>query len=275
MLLFVTALVGVLGLAIGSFLNVVVYRVPAGMSIVSPPSACPHCHAPIRKRDNIPLLSWLVLRGRCRDCGAPISVRYPLVELGTAVLFVAVALVRVPGLIASTAPLEVVSGLAALVAFLYLVGVSVALVIIDLETQRLPNVLVLPTFLVGVVLLGASSLLVGDYDSLLLAGIGAVANFAFYAILAFGYRGGMGMGDVKLAAVVGLYLGWLSLGTLLVGTFLPFLLGGLFALVLLVARRAGRKSRIPFGPWMILGAWAAIFVGDAIFDVYLRVVGLA
>lgn len=275
MLVFVTVLVGVLGLAIGSFLNVVVYRVPAGLSIVSPPSACPSCHAPIRKRDNIPIVSWLLLRGKCRDCGARISARYPLVELGTAVLFSAIALVRAPSIIDSTTALEAISGVVALIAFLYLAAASVALVIIDLETQRLPNVIVLPSFVVAAVLLTTASLLAGDVAPLGLAAIGVVASLGFYFLLAFGYRGGMGMGDVKLAGVLGLYLGWLGLGALLVGSFLPFLLGGLFAVVLIIARRAGRKSRIPFGPWMILGAWAAIFAGDAIFEVYLRVVGLA
>lgn len=275
MLALLLVLVGVLGLAIGSFLNVVIYRVPAGLSIVSPPSACPHCGRSIRKRDNIPVLSWLLLRAKCRDCGAPISARYPLVELGAAVLFVIVGLVRAPSFEAAITTAELVAALLALVAFLYLAAVSIALALIDIDTQRLPNVLVLPSYFVGAVLLGTSSLLVGNLPQLLLSAIGMAASFIFYFALAFFYAGGMGVGDVKLAGVLGMFLGWLGLGTLLVGSFLPFLVGGLFSIALIIAGRAGRKSRIPFGPWMLVGAFVAIVAGDAIFDVYLRLVGLA
>jgi leader peptidase (prepilin peptidase)/N-methyltransferase len=192
----------------------------------------------------------------------------------TAVFFVAVALIRVPALVSAETALAAVVALLALLAYLFLAAVSVALFFIDLETKRLPNVLVIPSLVVGAVLLGTASLLVVDFQSLLFAGIGLVVNLAFYLLLALGYRGGMGWGDVKLAAVLGTYLGWLGIGTLLVGIFLPFLLGGLFAVALLIARRAARKSRIPFGPWMLVGAWIAIFAGHAIFDLYLGFVGL-
>lgn len=272
---FVVALAGVLGAAIGSFLNVVIYRVPLGRSIASPPSACPHCGHGIAWYDNVPLISWLVLRGRCRNCSAPISVRYPLIELGTALLFVAVALQFGGSVVGALSVGALVAALLALVAFLYLAAISIALAAIDLETRRLPNVLVLPAYLVGAVLLGTSSLLVGDLATLLRAAIGAAGLFALYWLLATLYRGGMGYGDVKLAGVLGLFLGWLGWGPLAVGAFAAFLFGGLFGVILLIARRAGRKSSIPFGPWMLLGAWLGVFAGNAIATWYLGLYGLA
>lgn len=265
---------GLLGLTIGSFLNVVVYRVPAGLSIVSPPSACPHCHHPIRRRDNVPLLSWVLLRGRCRDCSAPISARYPLVELGTAIAFVGVAATRVSAIDAAVTAAALISAVLFLVALLYLLAISIALAIIDIETQRLPDAIVLPAYPVGVVLLVASAVLGGDLAPLALAGIGLAALLLFYCVLAFGYRGGMGMGDVKLSGVLGMYLGYIGLGALFVGAFAPFVFGGLFALVLLILRRANRKSRIPFGPWMLVGSWLGIVAGEVLFVKYLEAVGL-
>jgi leader peptidase (prepilin peptidase)/N-methyltransferase len=259
---------GVLGLAIGSFLNVVVYRVPAGLSIVAPPSACPKCGHRIRGFDNVPVLSWLVLRGRCRDCREPISARYPAVELGTGVLFVIV----VWRFLAGGTSFAIATPL--LVAFLYLAAVSVALALIDLDVRRLPNVIVLPSLLVAAALMSLEGILSGDYSSLIRAGISAAALFAFYFLLAFLYPGGMGFGDVKLAAVLGLYLGWLGWGNLIVGTFAAFLLGGLFGIGMMIFRKAGRKSTIPFGPWMLLGAWIGIFFGTNITAGYLALLGL-
>ena len=274
MSLVVIAVVGALGFAIGSFLNVVVYRVPAGKSLVSPRSACPRCGAGIRTRDNIPVLSWLILRGKCRDCGEAISARYPLVELATAAIFVGIAVTSVPRLESATVAPQLVAVLLSLASLLYLAAVSIALSIIDLETQRLPDAIVLPAYPVGALLLTGAAVLSGDVGRLALAAIGMVALVLFYAVMFFGYRGGMGMGDVKLAGVLGMYLGYTGLGPLLVGAFAPFVLGGLFAIALIVVRRAGRKSRIPFGPWMLLGSWLGILGGQVIFMVYLEAVGL-
>ncbi len=266
--------IGLLGLLIGSFLNVVVYRVPNGLSVVSPPSACPKCDSQIRSRDNIPVLSWLILRGKCRDCGAPISPRYPAVEAVTGAIFVLFALVWWPRVsTAETAPASA-GVVIELVAFLYLGAVGVALFLIDLDTRRLPNAIVVPSFVVGAVLLSASAILTGRLDSLIAAAIGAVALFAFYLILALAYPGGMGFGDVKLAAVLGLYLAWLGWGALVVGAFAAFLLGGIFAVALIIVRKAGRKSGIPFGPWMILGSGVGVFFGQAIAESYLTLFGL-
>jgi leader peptidase (prepilin peptidase) / N-methyltransferase len=271
----VIVLAGILGGAVGSFLNVVIYRVPAGRSIVSPPSACPHCGAGIAWYDNIPVISWLLLRAKCRHCGQPISVRYPLVELGTAVFFVAVAALFAPPLDTAIGAAKAVAVVLALVAFLYLAAISVALTAIDLETHRLPNVIVLPAYIVGAVLLTGSSLLAGDPGALLRAAIGGAGLFLLYLVMALAYAGGMGFGDVKLAGVLGLFLAWLGWGQLAVGAFGAFALGGLFGVILLIARRAGRKSKLPFGPWMLLGAWVGVFAGNTVWAGYLGLFGLA
>ncbi len=264
---------GLLGLAIGSFLNVVIYRVPAGKSL-TPDSACPNCGTAIRKRDNVPLISWLALRGRCRGCAEPISARYPLVEAGTAVAFLAVT-ARFGGAVvdAGTASEAVAAGVE-LVAFLVLTAMTIALALIDLDTKRLPNALVLPALAVGIVLLAAAAIVRGDVQALIGAGVGGAGLFLLYLILAL-VSGGMGMGDVKLAAVLGLYLGFLGWGNLLVGAFAAFLFGGVFGLVLMLARRAGRKTAIPFGPWMILGAWLGVFAGEYLAGGYLEAVSVA
>ena len=264
---------GLFGLAIGSFLNVVVYRVPAGRSL-TPDSACPNCGTAIRKRDNIPVLSWLLLRGTCRGCAQPISARYPLVEAGTAVAFVLVTSRFGPAAIDAQTTPDAVAAAIELVAFLALTAVSIALALIDLDTKRLPNVIVVPALLSGVVLLGAAALVRGDLTALAGAALGGAGLFALYLVLALVSRGGMGMGDVKLAAVLGLYLGFLGWGNLLVGAFAAFVFGGVFGLLLLLVRRAGRKSAIPFGPWMILGAWLGVFAGEVLARGYFDAVGV-
>lgn len=273
MMLLLTVFAALLGLAIGSFLNVVVYRVPAGKSL-TPDSACPKCGTAIRRRDNIPLVSWLLLRGRCRVCALPISARYPLVELITAAGFVAVTL-RFGGAITDAATVaDAVAGGIELVAFLVLTAVSIALALIDLDTRRLPNAIVLPSLIAGILLLGAAGAVRGDWNAIAAASIGGAGLFLFYFLLAVIKPGGMGFGDVKLAAVLGLYLGFLGWGNLLVGAFAAFVFGGLFGIALMLMRRAGRKTAIPFGPWMIVGAWVGIFVGEALADAYVGAVGV-
>ncbi len=265
---------GAFGTLIGSFLNVVVYRVPLGKSIVSPPSACGNCGHVVRGYDNIPLISWLVLRGKCRDCGSKISARYPLVELGGAVAFLLVALRFVPELLATTTPSATIAGILALVAYLYLAAISIALALIDLDTHRLPNVIVLPAYAVGAVLLGAASIVGGDISSLGRAAIGAGALGGLYLLLAIVRPGGMGIGDVKLAGALGLFLGWLGWDVLAVGAISGFILGGLFGVALIIFRRARSGSGIPFGPWMLAGAWLGILGGHVIADAYLSLFGL-
>ena len=248
-----------LGLLIGSFLNVVAYRVPRSESIVSPASRCPACEHPIRPRDNIPVVSWLLLGGKCRDCGVAVSKRYPIVEALTGVLF---------GVLAWRIGLE-----PELPAFLYLGAVGMALALIDLDVKRLPNVLTLPSYAVGGVLLGIAALAEGETTDLVRAALGMVALFAFYFVLAFAYPAGMGFGDVKLSGVLGLYLGWISWGALVVGAFAGFLLGGVLGGVLMAAGRAGRKSAIPFGPFMLAGALVGLLVGDSVASAYIDSLG--
>jgi leader peptidase (prepilin peptidase)/N-methyltransferase len=250
----------VLGLLIGSFLNVVVWRVPRGQSVVSPPSACPACGTRIRPRDNVPVLSWLLLKQKCRDCGAPISARYPAVEAGTAALFAVTA--------------AYVGLQWHLPAFLYLAAISIALALIDLDVHRLPDAIVLPSYLVGGALLAGASIATGDYAALIRAAIGLAALWGLYFVLALVYPGGMGFGDVKLAGVLGMYLAWLGWAELAVGAFLAFLLGGLVGGGLMAVRRATGKSRIPFGPFMLLGAYGGVLAGDSVAGWYLGVLGV-
>ncbi|TWG96443.1 leader peptidase (prepilin peptidase)/N-methyltransferase [Nocardioides sp. J9] len=246
-------------MAIGSFLNVVAHRVPAGESVVHPPSACPRCGHEIRNRHNVPVLGWLVLRGRCFDCGEPISARYPLVELGTGVAFALVAL----RLGADE------QGLRLLPAYLAFAGIGIALALIDLDHKRLPDVIVLPSYPV----LAALLLLGWDGDALLRALIGGAILFVFFFVVWFAAPGGMGFGDVKLAGVVGAMTAYLTWGTFLVGAFMGFLLGAVAGVLLMAGGKAGRKTAVPFGPFMILGAWTAILGAGELGDYYLELIG--
>jgi len=164
----------------------------------------------------------------------------------------------VPGLGDSIALVLVV------VALLYLAVVSVVLTVIDLRTHRLPNRIVLPSYIVAAVLLTSAAVLSGDLVALLRAVIGMAALYVLYFTLRLVRPSGMGGGDVKLAGLIGFYLGWIGWGALAVGAFAAFLLGGLFGVLLLLARRAGRKTAIPFGPWMLAGAWIGVFAGEAL-----------
>jgi leader peptidase (prepilin peptidase)/N-methyltransferase len=252
----VTGLAFVFGTVIGSFLNVVIHRVPRGESVVTPPSACPSCGHPIRNRHNVPVLGWLVLRGRCADCGQPISARYPLVELGTGLLWAALAW-------------RFADQPALLPAYLFFGSLAVALALIDLDVRRLPDVLVLPAYPLLAVLL----LLGADRSDLLRAGIAGALLFGFYLLVATLAPRGMGFGDVKLAGLVGAAVGYVSWGAFLTGAFGAFLLGALAGAALIALGRAGRRSAVPFGPFMLLAAVAALLGADGLGDAYLRAVG--
>jgi len=254
-------LVGLLGLAVGSFLNVVIHRVPRGESLVRPGSRCPSCGTPIRPWHNIPVVGWLVLRGRCAACGAPIGVRYPLVEAGTAALFVALA-----------ARLDSLGRLSALPAYLYFGAIGIALALIDLDCRRLPSPIVLPSYPVLAVLLTASAAWSGDWWSLLRAVLGAAALFAFFLAIVLIHPPGMGFGDVRLPGLIGGVLAYLSWSTVVIGAFLGFLLGALVGVAVISFGRGGRKTAIPFGPFMIAGALLAVFVGDPIANWYRELV---
>ena len=251
---------GVLGLLIGSFLNVVVWRVPRGESVVRPPSACPGCGTQIRPRDNVPVLGWLLLRGRCRDCSEPISARYPLVEAGTGLLFAVMAWRFGYDWV--------------LPAYLYLVAVGVALALIDLDTRRLPDVLTLPSYPVAGALLAAAAVMDDRGDDFLRAVVGGAIAFGLYFALWFAYPAGMGFGDVKLSGVLGLYLGFLGYGELAVGIFLGFMLGAVVGVIIMGVGRGGRKTAVPFGPFMLAGTLLGILVGREIASWYASLTGV-
>lgn len=240
----------VFGLLIGSFLNVVIWRVPRGESLSHPGSHCPNCDHAIRPHDNVPLVSWLVLRGRCRDCAATISVRYPLVELATGVAFAGTAAWL--GLTVLLLPMW------------WFAAVSIALALIDIDVKRLPNAIVLTSW--GVIGLGlvATAAVEGTWGAMTRAAIGAVVMGGAYVLLVVIYPAGMGMGDVKLAVLLGMVLGWFGWAQLIVGFFLGFLLGALWGVGLMVTKRGGRKTAVPFGPFMIAGAWLALWCAPAI-----------
>ena len=243
------------GLAVGSFLNVVAYRVPREESVIRPPSACPSCGTAIEARDNIPVLSWLLLRGRCRHCGDRISVKYPIVELGTGLAFAgAVFVVGLTWL---------------LPAALLFVAVTITLTVTDLTHKRIPNRILYPSVPVAILLLGLGAVAEGRLDDLGRGLLGALAYFAGWFVISILTRGGFGMGDVKLAFLLGLYLAFESWGTLVVGAFLAVLIGGVIALALLATRRKGRKDQVPFGPSLVAGAWIALIWGQSVLDAYL------
>ncbi|MGA5304064.1 prepilin peptidase [Nucisporomicrobium flavum] len=246
--------VALLGLAVGSFLNVVIHRVPRGESLVRPGSHCPSCGNEVRNRHNVPVAGWLLLRGRCADCRAPISARYPLVEAGTAALFVAVA--------------ARFGWSWELPAYLYLAAVAIALAAIDLDVLRLPDQIVLPSYGVAALLFLPAVIAGHSWDAALRALLAAACLYVFYRGLALVPRG-MGGGDVKLAPLLGLYLGWLGWSSVAVGAFAGFFLGGLVAAVLMLVKAAGRGSRIPFGPYMLAGSFLAVFAAAPISDWYV------
>ena len=273
---FVIVIAGLFGLVIGSFLNVVAYRVPEGMSIV-PGSRCPKCGATIKPWQNVPVVSWIALRGKCAECGEAISPRYPIVEGATGLAFALIAWVAVgistgavTGIGSTTATgADDVAFWLVLIAFLYFSAISIVLTLIDLDTRRLPNSIVLPSYLVAGILFTAAATFSNDWAALLRAGIGMATLYIFYLLLRVVRPGGMGGGDVKLAGVVGIYLGWLGWGALVIGAFAAFVLGGVFSIALIAFRRAGRKTAIPFGPWMLAGAWVGIFFGQTIANWYM------
>jgi leader peptidase (prepilin peptidase)/N-methyltransferase len=240
------AAAALLGALIGSFLNVVIHRVPLGESLVSPGSHCPSCGAPVRTRDNVPVLSWLLLRGRCRDCGAPISPRYPIVEAITAAAFAGVVLARG---FDDDLWLE-----------LPFVACLIALAGVDLDHKLLPNKIVYPMAVYGVV---ASALVdSGDLVEHLAAGAGA---FVFLLLAVLAYPAGMGMGDVKLGGAMGVYLGLSIIPAMLVA----FLTGTIFGLAIIAREGAqARKKAVPFGIFLAIGGLVGVLAGPELIDAY-------
>jgi leader peptidase (prepilin peptidase)/N-methyltransferase len=242
-------LFAVLGLVLGSFVTVIVHRVPRKESVVAPRSRCPACGTRIRARDNVPVLSYVLLRGKCRACGARISPRYVVIELITGGLFAAVA-----------ARFTSVYADAVLAAFL---GVMVALAVIDAEYRIVPNRIVYPCLLAFPAIL-VVGVVAGQDVSLLRSGIGFLAYGGFLLTVAVVSPGGMGMGDVKLAALIGLVLGAFGLAYVAVAAALAVLAGGAGAIALVVVAHAGRKRAVPFGPYLAAGAVLAAFLGPQV-----------
>ncbi len=241
---------GLVGLAIGSFLNVVIYRVPRKESVVSPRSRCPNCGHPIRERDNVPVFSWIVLRGRCRDCHALISIRYPLVELACAGLFAGVA-ARVGFNWDLPALLVFAAGL-------------LALAVIDVEHLVLPKVIVYPTFLLVSGLLTVDALVTREWSKLLAAAICAVAWYLLFFIMNLASPRILGFGDVRLALVLGLGLGWLGWRYALFGFFAANVIGALLGIVLIGLKKIRRDQPIPYGVFLAIGAALAVYSGPEV-----------
>jgi leader peptidase (prepilin peptidase)/N-methyltransferase len=251
---FVAVVCAVFGLAVGSFLNVVIWRVPRRESIVSPPSHCPSCDTPISPRDNIPVLSWLLLRGRCRHCGTSISVRYPFVEALTAVLFAAVG--------------ARFSDSWALPAYLLLTAALIALSAIDLDTMLIPSRILYPVGVAAVPLLALASGIEDDWGAFVRALIAAAVVFLAFFALHLAVPRGMGFGDVRLSFLLGLYLGWLGWGEVAGGLFAGFAYGAIVGVVLMAAGKRGRRQQIPFGPFLAAGTMTFVLFGTQILDWY-------
>lgn len=240
---------GLGGLIVGSFLNVLIYRLPRGESLATPASHCPGCGTPIKPYDNVPVLGWLMLRGRCRSCGEAISPRYPAVEALTAALAVAVVLTK-------HSAIDIALGL-------LLVVVLIPVALIDLEKRIIPNKILLPAAVAALV--AGAVIAPGKVPEQLIA---AGAAGGFFLLFALAYPKGMGMGDVKLAAVLGLYLGRSVAVALIAGVFAGVVIGA--AVLARLGVQQGRKTAVPFGPFLALGAIVALFAGPAIVHWYLH-----
>lgn len=247
------------GLAVGSFLNVLIVRVPAGESLLSPPSKCPLCETPIAPKDNIPILSWVLLKGRCRHCGEPIPAGYPLVEAGSMVLWLLAALAF---------PQVVVA-----VPYALLFSVLLALSVIDLELYILPNRITYPSIVVSLVAIPvvayavvddpAQAILGAALGAVIFAGILGVTLVAWLLIMK---KEGMGLGDVKLAVLLGLWLGFIDPILPVIALIASSVIGLVVGVGILLVRRASKP--FPFGPWLALGTVVVILFAGPILDFY-------
>ncbi len=244
----------VLGLLVGSFLNVVIWRVPRKESVWSPGSHCPSCEHELAPRDLVPVVSWLLVKGRCRSCDASIGVRYPLVELGTAALFASVAIRfdgswQIPG-------------------FCLLFAALLAIAVIDLEHYIVPNRIVYPVGFASVPALALAAALDDRWDQAPRALGGAAVAFAFLYVLHIVQPRGMGFGDVRLSVILGLYLGWLGWDHVALGLFGGFLFGAVVGILLMASGKRGRKQHIPFAPFLAAGTITAVLWGAPVLDWY-------
>ena len=262
-------LLGVFGLAVGSFLNVVIVRIPSHESLLRPPSKCPQCEQPIRPGDNIPVVSWVLLKGRCRNCGEPIPAGYPLVEITNSVLWVIAGAWATWSLELSSEATVAVS-----LAFAVLFSVLLALSVIDLELYILPNKITYPSVLASLIILPLLSWVVGEdvVWGLGRAVVGGLGYAGFLAIVLIAWdlimrRPGMGVGDVKLAALLGLWVGWVSPYLVLYALIAASLIGLVAGGVAFAIRKENREY--PYGPWMALGALVVLLAQEPILDFML------
>ncbi len=239
-------LAGLIGLCVGSFLNVVIWRVPNNMSILKPGSHCPSCKKPITNRDNIPILSYMLLAGKCRNCSSKISFRYPCIELFNAVIWV--ASVFLIGLHVYT------------IGFLLFFSGLLALSAIDFDTKLLPKKIVYVSGILLVSFLGLSVLITGDFHRFIDSAVCALAYFVFLFIIWFASNGkAMGFGDVRLAPFLGAAMGFFGYMVSYMGMLISFFIGSFVGIAIAVITQKGRKMKIPFGPFLAAGTVLAIW----------------
>lgn len=249
-------IVVVAGLLIGSFLTVVVDRVPQGGSVNAPPSRCGSCGLRLGPLDLVPVLSWLALRGKCRRCRAPIGIEPIVIELANAFLYVLMAI-------------RFEDTRAAIPAYCMLMSVLLAQTWIDLHTRRLPREITYTGMLLGSIALTAAAIVIDEPERIWMMGLGAVIALATMWLIYVASRGGMGDGDVRLAPLLGMYLGWLNPGIVLPGLFFGFVAGAVVGVAMMALDRAGRRTAVPFGPFLALGTIVAIFIGQHFVDLVL------
>ncbi len=246
----------ILGAVIGSFLNVCIYRMPRGLSIISPPSHCPSCERPIAFYDNIPIISFLILRGRCRNCKWKIPLRYPAVEFLNGLLYV---------LVAYRFGFDWID-----IAYFAFVSSMIVIAFIDIDHQIIPDRITFLGILVGFIL--GSTILIDPFSRPLLLGmkasaIGLILGAGLFLLIAVLSRGGMGGGDIKMMGMVGAFLGWKGV---LLTTFIGSLTGAVIGVSLMIFKGKGRKAKIPFGPFLAIGAVVSLFLGQELLRFYLH-----
>ncbi len=245
-------LIFILGLIVGSFSNVCIYRIPRNESIIYPASHCPKCHTTIKPKDNIPLLSYILLKGKCRNCKTKISIQYPMVEFLSGLIYLIIYLIY--GLSVQTLIYIILSSALIIIAF------------IDLNEQIIPDVISLPGIVTGFII----SFFV-PYISFINSALGVVVGGGIILVISLGgsviyKKEAMGGGDVKLAAMIGAFLGWRYI---IISLFLGFFLGALAGIILIIAKIKKREDVIPFGPFIVLGSLITLLWGEQIISWYL------
>jgi leader peptidase (prepilin peptidase)/N-methyltransferase len=252
--LFVVALVGAFGLGVGSLLTMLINRLPRDESLLWPSSHCMTCDEPLKARHTVPVLSWIVLRGRCAFCRQRISLRYPLVELGTGALFAAItvrfgATVQLP-------------------AYLYLAAVGVVLGLVEFDVRRVPDSIVLPSYVVSVLLLMPAGAASADWRTATRALVSMALLWLVFFAMALAYPSAVAFGDAKFAGLIGLYLGWLSWGTFVIGAFAAFVIAAVGQGTVAIRGRSGTAQAVPFAPCLVGAAVLALFVAVPITSWY-------